>query len=444
MLTKVRQKDYENLWNRLARNLIYDAKEVLLYCGVKIPETKGEDADYSELLQLATKGTEYGAIYDPSTRRLHFEPGYIQSVLDQAYRFNFPILDSAFGPGGIAGFIHTGNNEDDLKTPGMDDIIRQAMLVQQNELPFSFICARQLSDFEVAQFGVTSNIFSGPKFFHVGSREGIEQAEAQIQEGHYIITHHTIFNSPLTLSFKENIDVFIQCVKRQIPVMLATQPFSGQNAPMTPYGTALLAMAEFFAGMAIAFGINPETKIINGAYPTMCTPGKGPVLKIGSIVHNFVNFLVAYTSRLLDIASIQSGCTMEGKTHHKELLDTDYQTVRAMILWDDLFEGWHMIRHVYGFLNDLAYFSFEKAMDDIAALLHIQSLDDTGITSVLANNVRLNRDIKMAEKIYRDPHLIFNREKGHLLEVIIETIETFNGDFGSHGHTLENIPEEWF
>jgi len=115
-----------------------------------------------------------------------------------------------------------------------------------------------------------------------------------------------------------------------------------------------------------------------------------------------------------------------------------------MILWDDMFEGWHMVRHCYGFLNDLAFFSFQKAEDDIAALRHIQSLDDNGITALLATNVRLNRDIKRAEMIYEKPTLIFNREKDTLLEVIIETIDIFNGDFGSHDHTLKNIPKEWF
>jgi len=260
----------------------------------------------------------------------------------------------------------------------------------------------------------------------------------------YIITNHTIFHSPLTLSYKENIEVFISCVERRIPVMLTTQPFSGQNGPMTPYGIALLAFAEFLAGMAIAYRINPETKVVNGAYPTMCTAGKKPMLKIGSVVHNFTNYLVAYTSRLLDIASIQSGCTIEGDLHQNELLNTDYQTVRALILWDAIFEGWHMIRHCYGFLGDLAFFSFEKAENDIAALHHIQSLDDNGITALLANHVRLNRDIQRAERIYKKPTLLFAREKDILLNVIIETIENFGGEFGNHDHTLKNIPNEWF
>lgn len=431
----------------MARNLIYDAKELLLYCGINVPYRKqnGSYVDYSEIIQLTTKGTDYGAIYDPNTRRIHFEPSYIQNVVDQAYRFDFPILDGAFGPGGIAAFIHkSGENGYELKDPQLNHILKQAMLVRDNEMPFSFVCARQLGQYEVEQFGVTSSIFNGPKFFNVATELGIQETENQIKTGQYVITNHTIFNSPLTLSLKENIDIFIQCVQRQIPVMLTTQPFSGQNGPMTPYGIALLALAEFFAGMAIAFGINPETKVVNGAYPTMCTPGKNPVLKIGSVVHNFTNYLVAYTSRLLDIASIQSGCTIEGQIHIKEILDTDYETVRAMILWDDMFEGWHMIRHCYGFLNDLAFFSFEKAEDDIAALRHIQSLDDSGITAVLANNVRLNRDLKKADMIHQNPTLIFKREKDALVEIIIETLDTFNGDFGSHDHTLKNIPQEWF
>jgi len=447
LLNKIRLKDHKNLWNRLARNLIYDAKELLLYCGISIPERKqnGSPIDYSEIIQLTTKGTDYGAIYDPNTRRIHFEPGYIQTVVDQAYRFDFPILDRAFGPGGIAAFIHESRESDyELEAPQMNHIVKQAMLAKDSKMPFSFVCARQLGQYEVEQFGVTSNIFDGPKFFSIDTELGIQEAESHIKTGHYIITNHTIFQSPLTLSFKESIDTFIQCIQRQIPVMLTTQPFSGQNGPMTPYGIALLALSEFLAGMAIAFGINPETKVVNGAYPTMCTPGKNPLLKIGTVVHNFVNYLVAFTSRLLDVASIQSGCTIEGQIHGREILDTDYETVRAMILWDDMFEGWHMIRHCYGFLNDLAFFSFEKAEDDIAALRHIQSLDENGITSVLANNVRLNRDIQKAAMIYQNPTLIFNREKDTLLEVVIETIDTFNGNFGNHNHTLKNIPQEWF
>ena len=447
MITKVRQRDYTNIWNRLVRNLIFDAKEVLLYCGISIPEGKsgGADDDYSEIIRLTTKGTDYGAIYDPTTRRIHFEPGYIQNIVDQAYRFDFPVLDRAFGPGGVAGFIQTGDAADsELKDPGMDHILKQAMLVQNNEMPYSMICARQMGKFEVEQFRVTSNIYTGPMIFNISTPAGVEAAETHQNDGHYIITCHTIFTSPLKMSFKENIDVFIQCIRRQIPVMLVTQPFSGLNAPMTPYGVALMALAEFFAGMALAYTINPDTKVINGAYPTLCTPGKSPKMKIGSVVHNFINYLVAYTTRLLDIASIQSGCTIEGKCHHKDLLETDYETVRAMVLWDDMFEGWHMVRHCYGFLNDLAFFSFQKAEDDIAALRHIQSLDDNGITALLATNVRLNRDIKRAEMIYEKPTMIFNREKDTLLEVIIETIDVFNGDFGSHDHTLKNIPEEWF
>lgn len=103
-----------------------------------------------------------------------------------------------------------------------------------------------------------------------------------------------------------------------------------------------------------------------------------------------------------------------------------------------------MVRHCYGLLGDLTFFSFQKAEDDIAALRHIQSLDDNGITALLANNVRLNRDIQKADMIYKKPTLIFNREKATLLEVFIETIDNFRGDFGSHPHTLENIPVEWF
>lgn len=447
MFNRPRQTVQGNLWNRLARDLIYDSKQLLLYCGVKIPSAtgKGTAEDYNEFVGRVTKQTRYGAVHDPATRRIHFEPDYIQDIVDQANRFDFPVFDKAFGPGGIAGFIQEGDGETaELMPPGLNHILKQAMMAKKWEMPYAYVCARQLSQFEVEQFGVMTEIFDGPIFLNVSTAAGIDEAERCIRKGHYIVTIHTIFDSPLSLSFCDKLDVFHECVQRQIPVMLVTQPFSGQNAPMTPYGIALLTFAEFLAGMALAYAINPATKIINGAYPTMCTPGKTPQLKIGSVVHNFTNYLVAYTARLLDIASIQSGCTVGSAVHDNAILDTDYETVRAMILWEYLFEGWHMLRHSYGFLGDLISFSFRKADDDIAALRHIQGLDDNGITAVLANNVRLNSDFKKAESIYQEPTLLFSRERETLLDVIIQTIDTFQGDFGKHEHTLKNIPYEWF
>ena len=149
MIQKIRPKDPNNLWNRLARNLIYDAKALLLYCGIEVPRRKqnGVEVDYSDIIQLTTKGTDYGAIFDPNTRRIHFEPGYIQSIVDQAYRFDFPVLDRSFGPGGIAGFIHNaGDTDEDLTAPTINHILKQAMLTRDNELPYSFVSARQLGN----------------------------------------------------------------------------------------------------------------------------------------------------------------------------------------------------------------------------------------------------------------------------------------------------------
>jgi hypothetical protein len=447
MIRSINTEKHGNLWNRLARNLIYDSKQLLLYCGIKVPERKedGHLVNYTDFVDRVTRRTNYGAIYDSSTRRIHFEPGYIQEIVDQASRFDFPVYDRSFGPGGIAGFIQEiRNGEEILSQPNLNHILHQAMISKRESMPFSYVSARQMGMLEVEQFGVMTNVFDGPIFLSVMTSQGVDEAEASIAAGNYIITVHTLFESPLTLSFRRATDIFTDCVSKQIPVMLVTQPFSGHNAPMTPYGTALIAFSEFLAGMVFASTINPETRVINGALPTLCTPGKIVKLKIGSIVHNFTNYLIAYTSKLLDIPSIQSGCTMEGNRHEKTILDTDYETVRAMILWLNIFENWHMLRHCYGFLNDMRSFSFEKAIDDIAVLRHIQSLDDNGIFAVLSNNVKLYNDLKKANELYEEPTRVFNREKEDLLNVIIETIEYFNGDFGRHEHTLKNIPEEWF
>lgn len=448
MIRKYQRVVPENLWIRLCRSLIYDSKQVLLYCGVRVPKKKPQDpsTDYTHFIERVTKGTNYGILVDPMTNRIHFQPDYIQNIIEQTTRFDFPVYDKSFGPGGIAGFIHKpGENSEELVDPTLNHILRQAMIAKNSHMPFGFVCARQLSKLEIEQFDVMTRIFDGaPIFFNVSSTPGVNEAEKYLQEGNFIITNHTVFDSPLTLTFKEKLDIFTECVDREIPVMLVTQPMSGQTGPMTPYGLAVLAFAEFLAGMAFSYSLNPQTRVVNGAYPTMCTPGRNPRLKIGSVVHNYVNYLVAHTSRLLDIPSIQSGCTIEGSTHETNILDTDYETVRGILLWEHMFEGWHMIRHCYGFLSNLISFSFEKAEADIDALQHIQGLDNAGITAILANNIKLNRDYIRAEEIYQKPNRMFDREGGAIVDVIAETMEVFGGDFSKHDHTLSNIPQEWF
>ena len=93
-----------------------------------------------------------------------------------------------------------------------------------------------------------ANIFKGPMFFNVTTGDGVKEAVAFREQGDNVMTHHTILESPLKFSTAGSLDIFIQCVEQEIPAMLATQPFSGQNGPMTPYGIALLSFAEFLAG----------------------------------------------------------------------------------------------------------------------------------------------------------------------------------------------------
>ncbi len=134
MFKRPRQIIQGNLWNRLARDLIYDSKQVLLYCGVKIPSAgdKRKADDHTAFVARVTQGTRYGAIHDPATRRIHFEPDYIQDIVDLAYRFDFPVFDKAFGPGGIAGFIQESDGETPaFKTPSLNHILKQALMAKQ-------------------------------------------------------------------------------------------------------------------------------------------------------------------------------------------------------------------------------------------------------------------------------------------------------------------------
>lgn len=145
MIRKYQRVVPENLWIRLCRSLIYDSKQVLLYCGVRIPKKKPQDpsTDYTHFIERVTKGTNYGILVDPITNRIHFQPDYIQNIIEQTTRFDFPVYDKSFGPGGIAGFIHKpGENSEELVDPTLNHILRQAVIAKNSHMPFGFVCAR--------------------------------------------------------------------------------------------------------------------------------------------------------------------------------------------------------------------------------------------------------------------------------------------------------------
>jgi hypothetical protein len=85
MLSKLRQRDHDNLWNRLARDLIYDAKQVLLYCGVQVSEPKQNGPMTPYGIALLAFAEFLKGCYLPQSIRCGYNPNQRASSVSSAF-----------------------------------------------------------------------------------------------------------------------------------------------------------------------------------------------------------------------------------------------------------------------------------------------------------------------------------------------------------------------
>lgn len=367
-----------------------EACDVLFFTGVKCNR---EIADLFEDSQLAW--------YDEVSERIHIDKKLISYCLEICQkRHNHPVPNRSFGGGGTAAFWTQG---DDAILPTneihMADIFR---LAEEFNVPFMFKgCGRVEND----DLDIMRKYYSGYIYTEVKNEKHIEQ----ITNYDNICTAHSIIQSPLKFMDTEKICLSLE---NDLPVYITSMPISCFTGPATIFSLAVLAWAEFLVGLCFCQIKRPSSMVVNGAYPAAGNPRRGYQPALGSIYHNLCNYWISKVSEYFSLPTIQSGCTTENKVHTPTEVGTDYDTYMAFTFWNSV-DGWHQVRHCFGFINDLTDFDINKMRRDLVTL-----------SRIIEDDIQFDGEI---EDIYYDPET---------QEAIQEGSE--NG-FKDIQHTIKNI-----
>lgn len=379
--------------------------QVLFKDACWILENVGIKCNSREIIDIF-EGT-YLAGYDESIHRLFILKDLVKACIDAVPKKDtFPVKNHSFGGGGVAAFIKQG---DDYVTPFLETHVAETMrLAEEFNIPFMFKPASRSFNWEEErkQVKLMRTYYSGYLYIRVQSQTGIDEVLEEHNNTGLICTTHSILNSPLKFNeTSNNIDIFISCVRNNLPVYLTTMPISCLNGPATIYSNVLLAYTEFLVGLCAAQCINPGVVVVNGAYPTCGDPSNGYSPVLGSVFHNIMNWFMSKITK--NIPTIQSGCTISGKYHDPQEYPTDYDTMTGYKIWNSL-TNWHQVRHSFGFIDSLACFDIDKMRRDLICLSQIKESNEE--VEVPMDDVWYDKDACYAiqEGVDKDGFMLLN------------------------------------
>jgi trimethylamine:corrinoid methyltransferase-like protein len=306
------------------------------------------------------------AAYDETSNRLHILRDLVDGSLDSVpKRDKWLVPEHSFGSGGTAPYVYEDGKW--AKPDVYKHVSKVAQIAEKYKLPFIFRAVGDMhGPFEdVEQIKVLRQHYNGFIYLYVSSEEGVMACAEEYSNNKNMCTTHSILFSPL--SFNDtgpNMDVYFKCVENRLPIYLVTMPLSSVNSPATIYGTALLAHAEFLAGLCLTQSLCKGLPTIHAGYPMVANPQDGYNIDFGSVAHNLCNITVARMGKYLNIPSIQSGCTTSVSKIQES---TEYDVARAYTLWNS-FDHWHQVRHCFGFSSYQNVFCLDKMERDINTL----------------------------------------------------------------------------
>lgn len=323
------------------------------------------------------------AAYDETTQRIHIMSDLVESCLASTPRRDqFPVPEHSFGGGGVAMFVKRG---DDYITPITEIHVAEMMdMAEHFNIPFMFksASAKFTPEEEERQIDVMREYYSGFIYIRAQTDVGIRKVKEEYKKTGLICTTHSPVNSPLMFNEAgksdkavDNIDIFFKCAKENLPLYITSMPVTCLTAPATIYGIALQAYAEFMAALCLAQIIQPGIMVVNGAFPAAGNPKKGYAPELGVAFHNIANWVTSRISTLDNLPTIQSGCTISGKTHAPLEGGTDLETERGYKMWN-AFSRWHQVRHAFGFIDDLAAIDLDKMQRDMVSLNRVLQFNE--------------------------------------------------------------------
>ena len=378
----------------MLQRVFLDSLRVVEEVGFRCPSE-----DVRELLEQ----TGLAAV-DETTGHMHLLGDLVRQSLQQTPKNDaFWLPWQSFGIGGTAPYFRD-DRTGELVEAKPEDIRRLAKAVEQTDLVAFMGRGVKLDGANAEAIRIMADNTSKVIYVGAHSSEEIELVDGIHRSRGRIFVIWDVIQSPLSLS-KHMVECFLDCVRRGIPICLASMPMPAISAPFSASGLLTMAFAEFLVGLCIVQTLRPGTLVLCGSLPSVTDIKRRYALDFGGKYQNVVNMLVGHLPRLLDIPACQSGCTTNEKGPTPRAIN-DARMGYAMFSR----YGCHLIRHAFGFTKDLIGFSFEKMEAVVQAYrqtsardapdLRIPSYDPEGFDVIARNSSNAS--------YMQDPHTLAN------------------------------------
>jgi trimethylamine:corrinoid methyltransferase-like protein len=269
--------------------------------------------------------------------------------------------------------------------PTVDDVARIARTAEASPVVAGMGRGLKLKD-EVEQMDTMAAHCSKPLYYAVTSERSLERAkEIYSRRGREMIVF--CLTRPC-LQVNENFsEFFVKVVRAGLPVFISSMPLAGISAPYCYSGVLAMTHAEVLFGICAAQLLRPGHTCIHAGFPTIADPRFEYNPNYGLRGHFVLNLLMAHLNMILDLPTCQSACT----TNEEHLTQQALEDARIGLAFCKKY-GFHMMRHVFGFLRHLVDFSFAKFEQAIqiaeevtaeeAPAFEMPSYDERGMASI--------------------------------------------------------------
>jgi trimethylamine--corrinoid protein Co-methyltransferase len=319
---------------------------------LRVLEEVGVKCDSAEVKQIFE---ETGmAAFDDSTGHIHVLKPLVEQALNMApKREEYWIPENSFGVGGTAPFVYD-DQSGDLVEPTFDHLIRIAKIVNDAEAINFMARGVLIKNQEVKVMDTIVEHCHKPIYVAAVTEEGINRVQEVHETRGKITVQFSLINSPLNV-IVSMINPFLSCVRKGIPIYVSSMPMAGLSGPYSMSGLVTLTHAEGLFGITLAQLVNPGIMVVHAGLPSIANIQKNYAVDLGLVSHNIANLIQEKINKMLNIPSIQTACTTNQDEPNKK---AEEDAVNGYALMKK--NGFHQMRHAFGFLKELISFSIAK------------------------------------------------------------------------------------
>jgi len=307
----------------------------------------------------------------------------------------FFVARNSFFIGGRAPFVYDDTAGQGGVLPTLAHVERIALIAEANPTVTGSGVGVMLKD-ECAQIDILAKHCSKPLLLPVSSDASLERVQRLYADGRKVMVTFCLTRPPLQVN--ENVaEHFVNTARSGLPLFLSALPMAGISAPYCASGVLTVTHAEVLFAMCAAQLLKPGIVCIHAGFPSIADPRYDYRPNYGLVSHNVLNMLLAHLNMMLDLPTIQSGCTTN-EQHVTPRALSDARTGLAIFKK----YGFHMVRHAFGFLGGLLDFSIVK-LEKVAQIakevtaedapaVEMPAYDERGFSSIQSYGLSVYKD----------------------------------------------------